>query len=651
MYYFDKLELSNFKEANSKNFVMANGLGGLSSASIINSTYRKQFGYLVASLNPPLDRFLILTKTVEKVIINGQSYSLDTQQYQNHINEGNKYLEEFSYNYVPTFLYNVEGIVIKKKIAPNYGFNTVAITYEVMAKKDCEFIVEPLFNYREQGDASSKEDLLFKESLKDNIYTLIPDKNKDIKIKFIFESGSIYQNDEKYSEGFVNDYDQSTGDPRVDYHYKPIFVKLNLKANQVKDFSFIVTLDRIEKKDAYSMIIDYEERIKKIISNSKINDSFAKNLVWSADSFIAKRNSTGYKTILAGLPWFGDWGRDTMIALTGLLLVSRRFKEAKEVLKSFAVYERKGLIPNMFPDFGAEPMYNTADASLWYIYAAYKYGEYSSDYSFIREELYPTLERIVSNYIKGTDNNIYMDKDYLIHAGSGLDQVTWMDVRVGEMVVTPRHGKPVEINALWYNALMIMSDFSKRFNLEDDYFKLAEKVKKSFRQKFVNGNYLYDVVDPNDISIRPNALYAISLPFKLFTKEEAKKMVDLASKELYNIYGLRSLNKKDPKYIGIYDGPLSERDLAYHNGTTWGYLLGAYMDAYNYVYSNKIEFKKMFMELSKHLEEGCINGIAEVFNGDDVIKTKGCYNQAWSIGEVLRSYYENILKDGGSDGK
>jgi len=650
MYYFDKDDLYQFNNGNKKNFAMPNGLGGFCSSSIINSTFRKQFGYLVAALNPPVERYLILNKTREKVIFNDKEFDLDTQKYDDRIAEGQKYLEEFSYNYVPTYLYNVSSIQIKKKIAPYYGFNTVAITYEIIAKKDCDIIIEPLFNYREQGDASEPEDLCFTESLKDNVFSLIPDKNPNVKIKMTWEGASLYFNDDKYTDGFYNDYDITNGDPRLDFQYKPVFLKTSLKANQVKDVSIIVTLDRITNTDAFSMIIEYEERVKKLIKQTKLNDSFVNNLAWSADSFIAYRKSTNLKTIMAGLPWFTDWGRDTMIAFTGLTLVTRRFKDAKEILKSFALYERNGLIPNMFPDQNVEPIYNTADASLWYLYAAYKYVLYSGDYDFIQKEIYQTMKNIIHAYCTKTENDIYMDIDYLIHAGSNLDQVTWMDVRVGDFVVTPRHGKPVEINALWYNGLKIMEKFAFRFEDKDYdfYHQLSQKVYDNFRTKFLNkkANALFDTVDPNDSKIRPNMLYAFSLPFKLFSKEETKPILDLITKDLYNTYGMRTLSPKDKGYKPYYVGPLQERDLAYHNGSTWAYLIGAYFDTFNYVYPNrKDELKLMFNEFDKHLNEGCVNGVAELFNGSYDLETKGCHNQAWSVGELLRSYYENILKE------
>lgn len=652
MYYFDKSSFFDIKDANSKNFVMGNGLGGLCSMSIINSTYRKQFGYLVASLNPPVNKMLILNKTREKVIIGDKTYDLDNQQYQDKFVDNTKYLEDFSFNYIPSFNYQVSKVSINKKICLSYGANTVAIAYEIMAKENADIIIEPLFNYREQGDVSDICDLEFEESYKNNIYTLIPKKNKDIKIKFIYSEGSLYQNDDKYTEPFFNEYDVETGDGRLDRQYKPFHIKINLKAFEVKYLSIIVTIDKLPNVDAFNIIDKNMERMRILVKKSLLNDSLAKNLVASGDSFICYRESTKLKTILAGLPWFSDWGRDTMIAFTGLTLVPRRFKEAKEILQSFAYYVKDGLIPNMFPTDNNPPIYNTADASLWYIYACYKYALYTLDYAFIKDFLFDKLKEIIKYYLNGTANNIHADKDYLIIAGDGLDQVTWMDVRVGDFVVTPRHGKPVEINALWYNALMIMSHFAIKFKEEDIYLDLAKKVYSSFRKKFYNAKtkVLYDVIDENDGKIRPNQLYAFSLPFKLYSKEEAKPIFEIISSKLYNHLGMRTLNKEDKDYKGKYEGELMKRDIAYHNGTTWPYLIGAYFDAYRYIYpERKEELKKMIYEFNDHLNEGCINGICEVLNGDDAVKSKGCYNQAWSVAEVLRSLYEDVLE--AQDGK
>ena len=652
MYYFDKDNYLNFKDGDSKCFCLPNGLGGYTASSIINSSHRKHHGYLVASLKSPVERMMILARINESVQFGSKIIDLEAQHYDTGIKEGQKYLEEFSFDYVPTYVYQVQDVNIKKKIAPLYNANTVGITYEILAKQDCSVFLEPLFNYRDHGQASNPEDLLFTESVKGNTLTLIPDINPNCKIKFNFSEGSLIFNENKVTDGLYCEYDVETGDPRLDHHYKPARLRIDLHANTPKLVSVVCTIDRLPKMDAFGIIIDYEDRCDHLIRQSKITDSLGKDLVVSADTFICKRESTKLKTILAGLPWFTDWGRDTMIAFTGLTLATRRFKDAKEILKSFSLYEKDGLIPNMFPEEGAEPLYNTVDASLWYFYAVYKYVNYTQDYEFVEKEVYPVLKKIIKAYHDGTAYSIGMDSDGLIHAGSDLDQVTWMDVRVNGIVVTPRHGKPVEINALWYNALMIMTILAERFGDDYNWYRdLAMKVEKSFNDKFFcdKTGCLYDTVDPFDSSVRPNQIWVLSLPFKLLDLEKAKKVFKVVENELYNVYGLRSLSPKDTRFKPKYEGDLLTRDFAYHMGTTWGFLIGGYLDAYAYVheYSEEAinEIDDLVHRFIPHLNDGCINGIAEIFDGDIASRTRGCYTQAWSVGELLRAYYENVLME------
>ena len=652
MYYYDRDTLREFTQGDKRCFCMPNGLGGYSSHSIINSSHRKHYGYLVACLKPPVLRMLLLARINESIQIGNNFYDLEAQQYLSTRKEGNKYLDEFYLDYIPTYHYSVDGISIKKRLSPMYNSNTVAITYEILSRVDATLYLEPLFNYREHGAASSEEDLKFTESTKSGVITLIPDKNPDLKIKFAYSTGVAIPNDDKITDGLCCAYDLDTGDLGVDHHYKPYKIKVDLKANEVKLISCVCTIDRLPKTDAFGLIIDYEARIERLIRQSKLKDSLATDLVVSADTFICDRQSTKLKTILAGLPWFTDWGRDTMIAFTGLTLVTRRFKEAKEILKSFAMYEKNGLIPNMFPDDGAEPIYNTVDGSLWYFYAVYKYVNYTGDYEFVKNEIYPVLKNIIKAYSTSTLFSIGMDTDYLIHAGSDLDQVTWMDVRVDDVVVTPRHGKPCEINALWYNALMIMSILANEFGDDYEYYNdLASKVHKSFNEKFFceETGCLYDTVDPYDNSVRPNQIWVLSLPFKLLPREKAESVFKVVEKELYNKYGLRSLSPKDPRFKPRYEGKLIDRDMAYHMGTTWGFLIGGYLDSYRYIYGDSEEVIEKINELvhvfREHLSDGCINGIAEIFDGDIADRTRGCYNQAWSVGELLRAYFENVLME------
>ncbi|MCR5232157.1 MAG: hypothetical protein K6B64_05875, partial [Acholeplasmatales bacterium] len=443
-------------------------------------------------------------------------------------------------------------------------------------------------------------------------------------------------------------YDQDTGDSRLDYYYTPIDLVIDIKEG-LNEFSVVCSLKDITNLDGKEYLAKWNNRINELKNRPGIDDPLFKDLVYSADSFISKRESTKLTTILAGLPWFTDWGRDTMISFTGCTLVTKRFDEAKEILKSFALYEKNGLIPNMFPDDGSMPMYNTVDASLWYFYACYKYIEYTNDKKFIIDEIYPTLQNIIYAYSHKTDNNIHMDSDYLVACGNFDTQITWMDVKAHGIAVTPRYGKPVEIQALWYNALRIMDILSKETNDPTNYLEMANNVYNSFNQKFYNPNTkcLYDTIDPIDEKIRPNQAFALSLPFKVVDEKYIESIFNVIDTELYNINGLRSLSPKDKDYKPKYEGDLWTRDQAYHNGTTWGFLIGAYFDSLLYVAKDKNkakeEIKEKIFKIKEHLNSGCLNGFAEVFNGDDAIKTKGCYTQAWSVAELLRAYYEDVL--------
>ena len=492
---------------------------------------------------------------------------------------------------------------------------------------------------------------------------MIPEKNKDITIDFYTSEGVYYDRgliptsmatpNYLIEENHFYMIDHRTGFLGVDNHYTPYEVQLELEPYEKKKFYVKCTIEGFNDKSGFEIVREYKERAEGLVKKANLNDSLADNLVKAADHFIVNRESTGLKTILAGFPWFTDWGRDTMIAFEGLTLVTKRFDDAREILESFAKYIKNGLVPNVFPDANTEPMYNTVDASLWYFQATYQYLNYTGDkedYDFIKEKIYPKLKEIFKAYSTKTDFSIGMDEDGLIFAGDGLDQVTWMDVRVGDLVVTPRHGKPVEINALWYNALKIMEKLSKYYGEDYEvYRKLSVKVKESFERKFWNekNQCLYDVVDENDDKIRPNQIWAVSLPFAILDKEKGKKIVDTVYKHLYSTYGLRSLSFMDKDFKKQYIGKLIDRDKAYHMGTTWAFLIGGFITAYckvnNYSKEAITRAKEMCDVFQDTMRDGCINGIAEIFDGETPITGRGCYTQAWSVAEVLRAYANDVM--------
>ena len=663
---FGKGYYKTFRAGIEREWVTTNGVGGYAGSSIIGAHTRKHHGLLIASLHAPTERYMVLSKINETLKMNGTAYELAaTQRKGGKYEEGQKFLQRFIYDELPQFVYEIGGAFVTKTISFEYGKNTIAVGYEIqngMYETEAEFV--PLFNFRDHNEGSETKDLKFEMKLEKNTLTLKPENtDKDVTIQFFASEGSYEKRKKLFDEDMELQTEIDTGMSSADNNYTPYEIKVKVKPFETKKLSFICTIEDSFCEDAFATIEKNRNRIQNLVRQADYQDDFADALVQAADQFIVDRQSTGYKTILAGLPWFTDWGRDTMIALQGLTLCTKRFEDARGILKTFARYVHHGLVPNMFPDEGLDPLYNTVDASLWYFYSVYKYLEYTkteADYEFINEEIYPTLEVIVKSYKEGTDFSIYMDKDYLIHAGGGFDQVTWMDVRVGEWVVTPRHGKPVEINALWYNALKVMEELAVKFgNDGTEYAELAEKVKASFNKRFWNEKKgcLYDVVDEelmkdksirdND-QIRPNQIWAVSLPFTMLPAEKEKQVVDTVMTHLYGSYGLRSLSYEDEEYKGIYFGELHDRDAAYHQGTVWAFPLGGFISAYVKVNGNTPESRerarKLIAPLEDHLMDGCIGSIAEIFDGDEPHISRGCYAQAWSVGEILRAYAEDILQ-------
>lgn len=698
-FQFDKETLSSFTGNIHREWSITNGIGGYGGSSIIGAHNRTHQGYLIASLHPPVERYLVFSKTNEK-IISDEIYDLTTSQHAGEVisqdtlihqedlpeayrredtvfvpadfelrkpiySEGQKYLASFSYDGTVTFTYEAGPVQLKKQISLVQGENTVAVSYEFINQgKDAEAVITPLFNYRDHSGSSRPEDLKFTVKEQNGSLLLIPEANPDCEILLQYSEGDLIAREDLYDVDMQLQTEVDNETPGLDCHYTPYDIKISLPAGKTTRFSLICSVSTEENPVperactadlAFELIAAKKAYLEDLIAQSGLKDELAQALVVASDQFLCHRSSTGLKTVLAGLPWFTDWGRDTMIAFTGLTLVTKRFKEAEEILITFAKYVKNGLVPNMFPDDGQDPLYNTADASLWYFYAVDQYLSYVNTpeaYDFIYQNIYPCLKEIIAAYKNGTDFSIYMEEDGLIHAGSGVDQITWMDVRVGDWVVTPRHGKPVEINALWYHALCVMDQLAAHYGEPtEEYSTLASKVKESFLKEFWNekDGCLYDVVDGDnkDASIRPNQIYAVSLPNTMLDEEKAKKVVSVVKDKLFAESGLRSLAPEDEQYHPIYCGSLPKRDAAYHQGTSWGYLLGGFYSAFmkvnNYSSEAAKEADTMLNGTRKHLYEGGIGSISEIFDGEAPHTCRGCYAQAWSVGEILRCYTQDIL--------
>lgn len=667
-YQYTQKDWTTFKEGIKREWAVTNGIGGYAGSSMIGAHSRTHQGYLIASLHAPIERYLVFSKINETATVGTSTVSFETSQHRASgktvYTEGQKFLTSFIYDGSVHYTYETDNFSFEKHITLKRNANVCAVSYELTAgDSDCTFTLTPLFNYREHSESSTPDTLKFETFTEDRTFYLIPEKNKDIAIRFQTSEGTFSEREIVYDIDMQLQIEVDLETDGLDCHYCPVDLSIAVPANTTKKVSILCSIGDVNERpapvsgtEAFSILEENARCHAELFEKSGYHDSFANQLVLASDQFLTYRESTKMMTVLAGLPWFTDWGRDTMIAFTGLTLCTKRFKEAEEILLTFARYIRHGIVPNMFPDDNMPPLYNTVDASLWYFYAVYQYLHYNpaaEAEAFVKEQIFPHLKEIISAYEKGTDFSIYMEDDGLIHAGSGLDQITWMDVRVGDWVATPRHGKPVEINALWYNALRIMESLCEKFDEDASAYRTrAEQVKESFNAKFWDSanQCLFDVVDGDepDDHIRPNQVYAVSLPFSLLPEEQEKAVVALVEKELFVGCGLRSLAPDHPDYHGIYCGALAKRDAAYHQGTAWGFLLGGFFSAYmkvnHHSSSAAANAVRMLEPVRKHLtDSGCIGSISEIFDGDAPHNPRGCYAQAWSVGEVLRCYCEDIL--------
>lgn len=667
-YQYTQKDWTTFKEGIKREWAVTNGIGGYAGSSMIGAHSRTHQGYLIASLHAPIERYLVFSKINETATVGTRTVSFETSQHRASgktvYTEGQKFLTSFVYDGSVHYTYEADHFSFEKHITLKRNANVCAVSYELTAgDNDCTFTLTPLFNYREHSESSTPDTLRFDTFTEDRTFYLVPEKNKDIAIRFQTSEGTFSERETVYDIDMQLQIEVDLETDGLDCHYCPVDLSIAVPANTTKKVSILCSIGDVNERpapvsatEAFSILEKNARCHAELFEKAGYRDSFANQLVLASDQFLTYRESTKMMTVLAGLPWFTDWGRDTMIAFTGLTLCTKRFKEAEEILLTFARYIRHGIVPNMFPDDNMPPLYNTVDASLWYFYAVYQYLHYNpaaEAEAFVKEQIFPHLKEIISAYEKGTDFSIYMEDDGLIHAGSGLDQITWMDVRVGDWVATPRHGKPVEINALWYNALRIMESLCEKFDEDASAYRTrAEQVKESFNAKFWDSanQCLFDVVDGDepDDHIRPNQVYAVSLPFSLLPEEQEKAVVALVEKELFVGCGLRSLAPDYPDYHGIYCGALAKRDAAYHQGTAWGFLLGGFFSAYmkvnHHSSSAAANAVRMLEPVRKHLtDSGCIGSISEIFDGDAPHNPRGCYAQAWSVGEVLRCYCEDIL--------
>lgn len=633
--------LRNYSLNINKEYFIGNGRGSFSSACP-NTNYARQYhGLFIRSYNSPINRYMALYKIEEN--LNGEDLSVYKTLNINgeKINRGDKFLQKFEQNPFPKFKYFINGSYLEKEIIMAHMRDLVGVKYSIGNPQD-EFYANIFMNFRDVHVLNEVQDEEYILEKLEDCYCITLKNEK----MYIYTNGEfIIPVERVIRENIMYELDiKERGEQSFDSSQEV----LKIRFKGLESGYIIGSFEKLEEEETLDRIAEKEINRIKSLKEKVGNNKYIQDLSLAVDCFITHKESTGKKTIVAGYPWFNDWGRDTMIAFTGATLATGRFQDAKSVLKTFAEYCSQGMLPNNFPDSEKDsPMYNTIDGSLWYFHGIYKYLEYTNDYKFIEENIYKTMEEIIRKHIEGTRYNIKVDiDDGLLSGGSQETQLTWMDVKYKGYAVTPRWGKAVEINALWYNALCVLKKVSKELKKEFLYEEYLEKFKKNYKNKFLNKEgYLNDYICEIGINkqMRPNQIIATSLPFTVFTKIEIKKIVDIVYKKLYTPYGLRSLNKEDKEYIGIYSGDLYSRDMAYHQGTVWAWLMGPFIDSYKKAYEGR-DLSFLLEGLKNHFyNDACLGNISEIFDGDEPHLSRGCYAQAWSVAELLRINTE-ILK-------
>jgi len=650
--YKDKLSLGNFPEASQLEWLETNGLGGWAGSSLIGCNTRRYHGLLMAAIKPPAERMLLVSKLDETIILDGKRFDLGTNDYGDAIfPQGFQNMISFRKDLFPEWIYEAAGVRLRKTITMVHEENTTLIRYEVLKTvKPFTLQLLPLIAARgyhqlEHAYNNIFWDIDFNNGLFHNRpYNGAPDI-------FISIPGSAYKPVNKWYYKFNYLQEKYRGlDFEEDLFNHGLF-SVGLKDGDA--LHIILSTENPTGKNPDTLF--EKEKNRKLSLLNGIPDNTLRQLVLAADQFIVKREVPGdtkesqplaLKTVIAGYHWFTDWGRDTMISLPGLCLQTGRYEDAKKIIAVFAKSVSMGMLPNRFLDNTEPPEYNNADGTLWYFNAAYAYLQTTGDRRFILNEILPVLKDIMDWHFKGTRYNIHADTDGLLFAGETGQQLTWMDARIGSWVVTPRMGKPVEIEALWYNALKIFEALlilNGENEFSENILQKAAQAKKSFEEKFwyAEGNYLYDVIDENgrpDATIRPNQIFALSLPFQLIEGVKAKAVFQIIQAKLFTPVGLRSISPDDSRYKGIYGGDVFERDSSYHQGSVWSWLLGPFVEAGMKIAGPEFleEAVSIINRFSHHLNEGCIGTVSEIFDGDAPWYPRGCVAQAWGVAEILR---------------
>ncbi|MGB5900101.1 MAG: amylo-alpha-1,6-glucosidase [Geitlerinemataceae cyanobacterium] len=642
----------DLSSSESREWLVTNGIGGYACGTIAQLPTRYYHGLLVATLNPPLGHTLLLAQLAETACYEGKSYALATHRWADGTIDphGYRHIQSFRLDgTIPVWTFACADALLEKRVWMQRGENTTYIRYTLLqGSGSLALSLQTLANYRDRHGGTTKWDWQI-----DRIARGIRLQAFAGAVPFYLFADVPFAIDPVWYEGFDLAVERYRGTGDQDDSLRAATIDAILEPGE--SFTVVASTESQPSFDSDAALENRQKHDRQLLDFAAIPDApdWIEQLVLAADCFIVDRSlpeEPEGKTIIAGYPWFGDWGRDTMISLPGLALSTGRPKIARTILRTFARYLDGGMLPNVFPDGGETPAYNTVDASLWYIEAVWAYYNATGDENFLGE-IFPALQEIIAGYRRGTRYQIHLDtEDGLIYAGEPGVQLTWMDAKVDDWVVTPRQGKPVEINALWYNALSVVVAIAQKLHRRDgEYRQLAEVTATGF-DRFWNPQlgYCYDVLDTpngNDASLRPNQIFAVSLSEvgggytpTLLTPEQQRGIVETCGRSLLTSHGLRSLSPEDSQYQGCYGGDRLRRDGAYHQGTVWGWLIGPFVQAHLRVYGDRTRARAFLEPMRYHLSGSGLGNISEIFDGDPPFTPRGCFAQAWSVAEVLRAW-------------
>ncbi len=679
---FDTATCRNFDRSIGLEWLCTNGLGGYASGTVVGANTRKYHGYLVVAANPPVNRFVVLSRVEDRLIVgagNGSAggaapgagtmvYDLSTNEFADIIHpQGYKYLRSFELNHGPVWRYQIGEVVIQKSITLVPGQDTVIIKYEIISAPadtaPLRLQVQPMLAGRDfHATIQLHQRPWWTFSMETDSSIALHAPECPVKL-FLTHNAAKFSVNACWWYNFTFRVERTLGYLDREDLWTPGVLEFVLEPG--KPVGLIASTRSIPWSKHGELIAQaaaHHEQLATAFTKQRPADDFLATLSVAADQFIVRRGPAAAvagglekKSVIAGYPWFEDWGRDTFIALPGLTLVTGKFDIAKSILTTFADHMQRGLLPNRFPDKAYKPDYNTVDASMWFIHAAYQYWRYSGDGAFLSKYLYPKLVEIIECYSKGTDYGIRADVDGLIRQGEPGHNLTWMDAKIGDWVVTPRQGKPVEINGLWYSNLRIMALVARHAGdtaRAAVFTTMADRVAGVFQKTFWNERTqcLHDVIGDDgrgDGLIRPNQCVAVSVPFSPLDETTQQKLIATVQKFLVTPIGLRTLAPGNPGYHGRCAGDQRARDMAYHQGTVWPWLMGPFITAYVRVHGGDAAARKQaaaFLEpLKAHLREAGLGSISEIADAEPPFTPRGCPAQAWSVGEALRAYWEDVL--------